>query len=123
MLHRRTILFLSIGLGTIGLCTILTAFSRNHSQFAWTVWWVFLVLLPLTLGGAVWIGWAWAAMACVIYATIGLALDLATIISILGNRSETASLLALSGISGTLNLSLVIFGGLAFWDYLQDSRP
>jgi hypothetical protein len=81
------------------------------------------MILPLALGSAVWMGWTWAAMACVVYGTIGLALDLATVISILGGKGETVTMLALSGISGTLNLLLVVFGGRAFWNALQGLRP
>ena len=44
-------------------------------------------------------------MACVIYGTIGLALDLATVTSILGGHGGTDKMLALSGISGIVNFS------------------
>ena len=81
------------------------------------------MFLPLCLAGALWREWTWAGMACVVYGTIGLALDLATVISILGGKGETDRMLALSAISGALNLSLIVFGGRAFWNALQGVRP
>jgi hypothetical protein len=68
-------------------------------------------------------GWAWAAMACVVYGTIGLALDLATVTSILSERGGTGTLLALSGLSGLFNLLLIVFGGRAFVRALQGPTP
>jgi len=123
MHHQGPLLFLLAALSAVGLATILGAFSPDLPTAAQIGWGLFLMILPLALGSAVWIGWTWAAMACVVYGTIGLALDLATVISILGGKGETVTMLALSGISGTLNLLLVVFGGRAFWNALQGLRP
>ena len=67
-------------------------------------------------------------MACVIYGTVGLALDLATVTSILGGKDETSTLLFFSVMSGIVNFSLILFGGRAFFHSLQGtalpvSRP
>ena len=123
MRHRGTLLFLLVALSAVGFGTVHEALSPNLTATARIWWGVFLVLLPLALGSAIWTEWTWAAMACVVYSTIGLALDLATVTSILGGKGGTDALLWLSGISGTLNLSLIVFGGRAFWSCLQGPRP
>ncbi len=123
MQHRGTLLLLLVALGAIGLGTIQHSFSPDILQTTRILWMLALIVVPLALGGAVLIGWTWATMACVIYGTIGLALDLATVISILGGPEGTNGTLALSGISGTVNFLLIVFGGRAFWSCLQGSPP
>ena len=116
-------LFLLVGLSAVGLGTVHIALSTDLSLTARVLWGFFLVLLPLALASAIWLVWSWAAMACVIYGTIGLAIDLATVTSILGGHGSSQGLLAWSAISGTLNLVLIIFGGRAFWSCLQEPPP
>jgi hypothetical protein len=87
------------------------------------LWWLFLVLLPLALTTAILLGWGWAAMACVAYGTIGLALDLATLVAVLGGREGSDFTLTLSVVSGSANFALILFGGRAFWTVLQAPRP
>lgn len=116
-------LFLLVALSAVGLGTVHEALSPDLTAAGRITWGIFLVLLPLALGSAVWIGWTWAAMACVVYGTIGLALDLATVTSILGGKGGTNALLLLSAISGTLNLLSIVFGGRAFWSCLQGPPP
>jgi len=67
-------------------------------------------------------------MACVIYGTVGLALDLATVTSILGGQGETGALFIFSVMSGTVNFLLILFSGRAFLHSFQgtglpESRP
>ena len=67
-------------------------------------------------------------MACVIYGTVGLALDLATVASILGGQGETGALFLFSALSGILNFLLILSGGRAFLHSFQvtalpGSRP
>lgn len=100
-----------------------TALSTDLHHSTRITWGIFLVLIPLTLCGMIWMGMTWAPMVCVIYGTIGLALDLATLTSILEERAGADSLLLLSGLSGTVNLLLIVFGGRAFWSCLQKSSP
>jgi hypothetical protein len=123
MQHQGTLLLLLVALGAIGLGTIQHSFSPDILQSTRILWMLALIVGPLALGGAVLIGWTWATMACVIYGTVGLALDLATVISILGGPGGTNGTLALSGISGTANFLLIVFGGRAFWSCLQGSPP
>ena len=123
MQHQGLLLLLLVALSTVGLITILGAFSHELSTAAQGGWILFLIFLPLCLASALWREWTWAAMVCVVYSTIGLALDLATVISILGGKGGTDLMLVLSGISGALNLLLIVFGGRAFWSTLQGLRP
>jgi hypothetical protein len=123
MQHRGTLLLLLFVLSAIGLATVQLALSPDLSPTARFLWLCALVALPLALGSGVWMGWTWTPMACVIYGTIGLALDLATVTSILGGYGGTGKMLALSGISGIVNFSLIVFGGRAFWSCLQGPPP
>ena len=77
-------------------------------------WMLYLITFPIALAGFVWIGWTWTAMACVIYGTVGLALDLATVTSILGGQGEIGTLFFFSALSGMVNFLLILFGGRAF---------
>ena len=123
MHHKVALLVSLLVMSGVGTLSIHTGISPNQTPAARTAWMLFLVFLPLALGSAVWIGWTWAAMACVVYGTIGLALDLATVTSILGSHGGADTMLVLSGVSGGLNLLLIIFGGRSFWSCLQGSPP
>jgi hypothetical protein len=126
MRHPWILIGLLAGLCLIGANTIqLIPPATEASQFGWIV---YLIACPLTLAGLVWIGWTWTAMACVIYGTVGLALDLATVTSILGGQGETGALFLFSVMSGTVNFLLILFGGRAFLHSFQgtalpESRP
>jgi hypothetical protein len=123
-MHRQGLLLLLLAaLSIIGLTTIVGAFSSDLSMAAHIGWSLFLMFIPLCLAAALWGEWTWAGMGCVVYGTIGLALDLATVISILGGKGGTDRMLVLSAISGTLNFLLIVFGGRAFWNALQGARP
>lgn len=87
-------------------------------------WWVgFLVFMPIGLGILVWRGLRWAAMACVIYGTVGLALDLATTIQVLTKDPDIMPSLLSSLVSGFLNFLLIVFGGRSFLDVSQAPMP
>ena len=91
-------------------------------------WMLYLIAFPIALAGLVRIGWTWTSMACVIYGTVGLALDLATVTSILGGQGETDALFLFSAMSGIVNFLLILFGGRAFLHSslgagLPESRP
>ena len=83
----------------------------------------FLVLMPIGLGMLVWRGFRWAAMACVMYGTVGLALDLATVVQILTKDPDQFFPLLSSLVSGLLNFLLIVFGGRSFLDVVQASPP
>jgi hypothetical protein len=89
-----------------------------------SAWWIgFLVLMPLGLGVLVWQGIRWSGMACVIYGTVGLALDLATAVQILTKDSDVFRQVLSSVVSGLLNFLLTLFGGRSFLDVFRGPQP
>ena len=126
MRHNWTLIGLLAGLCLIGANTIqLIPAATGAGRVGWML---YLIAFPITLAGLVWIGWTWTSMTCVIYGTVGLALDLATVTSILGGEGETGALFLISAMSGTVNFLLILFGGRAFLHSFQgtalpESRP
>ncbi len=92
-------------------------------------WWiVFLVLIPAGLGTLVWLGFRWATMACVMYGTVGLALDLSTMVHVLTEDAGGLWALLTTLVSGGLNFLLILVGGRSFLGGVvtqppQGSRP
>jgi len=126
MRHTWTLVCLLAGLCLIGANT--TQFVSAATGAGRIGWMLYLIAFPIILAGLVWIGWTWTAMACVIYGTVGLALDLATVTSILGGQGETGALFLFSAMSGIVNFLLILFGGRAFLHSslgvaLPESRP
>lgn len=78
-------------------------------QVAWTT---FLFALPILLAASTLAGIRWASMLTVMYGTIGLALDLSTLIQLRGD--STGPVFLLSGISGLLNGLVIVLGGVLF---------
>jgi hypothetical protein len=112
MRHTWVLVSLLAGLCLTGANTIVLAPAATEAgRMGWII---YLIAFPLTLGGLVWIGWSWTAMACVIYGTVGLALDVATITSILSGQGKTGALFFFSAVSGIVNFLLILFGGRAF---------
>ncbi len=126
MRHTWTLIGLLAGLCLIGANT--TQLIPASTEAGRVGWMLYLLAFPIALAGLVRIGWTWTAMACVIYGTVGLALDLATITSILGGQGEVGALLLFSAMSGIVNFLLLLFGGRAFFHSFQGtalpvSRP
>ncbi|BFU89825.1 MAG: hypothetical protein NTAFB01_10120 [Nitrospira sp.] len=100
--------------------------TSTKPGMAWRIG--FFILMPLALGVLIWLRFRWAAMACVIYATVGLALDIATIIQAVTKDSEVGVSLIANVISGLFNFLLIVFGGRSFLDVgpvpmPRESRP
>ena len=123
MPHRRVLLVTLLTLATAGGATLLLAPPLTTAETLHFAWWFFLVVLPLVLASVLLMGWAWAAMACVVYGTIGLALDLATAVSMLSGHERSVLTLALTVVSGSANFAMIVFGGREFWTALQRPRP
>ena len=126
MKHTWTLIGLLAGLGLIGANT--TQLIPAATEAGRIGWMLYLIACPLALAALIWMGWTWTAMACVIYGTVGLALDLATVTSILSGQGETGALFLFSAMSGIVNFSLILFGGRAFLHSFQgtalpESRP
>lgn len=123
MPHRHVLLVTLLTLATAGGVTLLLAPPLTTAETLHFAWWFFLVVLPLVLASVLLMGWAWAAMACVVYGTIGLALDLATAVSMLAGHERSVLTLALTVVSGSANFAMIVFGGREFWTALQRPRP
>jgi len=126
MRHTWILIGLLAGLCLIGANT--TQLIPAATEAVRIGWMLYLIAFPIALAGLVLIGWTWTAMACVIYGTVGLALDLATVTSILGGQGETGALFLFSAMSGIVNFLLILFGGRAFLHSslgagLPESRP
>jgi hypothetical protein len=122
MPYRQLLLLTLLTLAAVGVATMMLVLPARPGALH-AIWWVFLVILPLALATVVFMGWAWVAMACVAYGTIGLALDFATMVSILGGREGSDLTLAISVISGSANFLLIVIGGRAVWSVLQGHGP
>ena len=110
-------------IGTLIVETGFVLVENGASTIAGTAWRIgFFILTPLTLAILIGLQLRWAAMVCVIYATIGLALDVATIIQVTKDSEVGVSLIA-NLVSGLFNFLLIIFGGRSFLDVGQKPMP
>jgi len=98
--------------------------SESRSTHLGRVFWVgFLFAIPITLAAFLVTKARWALMAAVMYGTIGLALDISTIVQELTKADGQPTVLVLSGITGVLNFLLIAIGGRGFLDVLQAGSP
>lgn len=121
-MKQPVLLTLLVGVVAVGVGTLT---SRPELAAEPTrPWWIgFLVVTPFCLGLLIWRGFWWAAMVCVMYGTVGLALDLATTIQILTKDPEAGPAYLNNLISGGLNFLLILFGGRSFLDVNQAPTP
>lgn len=121
-MKRNALLILLAGVLIVAIGSL--SINRGASTAPTQAWWIgFLVLMPVGLGVLVWLELRWAAMASVIYGTVGLALDLATTVQILTKDSDVFLPLTSSVVSGLLNFLLIVFGGRSFLDVTQAPPP
>ncbi len=84
----------------------------------------FLFVLPaLLLGGLIFIRQPWAVMGAVIYSTIALALDLATVVQEASHGSPRLVVLILVLASSLVNFLIMIMGGRCMLTYQPSQRP
>jgi hypothetical protein len=84
----------------------------------------FLFYIPaLLVGGLLLIHQQWVAMISVIYSTIALALDLATIVQESNQSSPHSVVLILTVLSSLVNLLILIFGGRCAISFKPDKQP
>ncbi len=79
--------------------------------------------IPGVLAGCLLAQKRWALMGVVIYGTVGLALDISTLVLELRSSDGQVLVPVLSALSGLLNFLLIIFGGRGFLALPQDSMP
>ena len=111
-----------IGLTAVGMATLfLVAQPGQAEPSRFLVG--FLIGIPVFLLVAVRWRYRWATMASVIYGTVGLALDLSTMVQLITKDQPTVALLTANGFSGILNFLVIAFGGRAFLDVSQAPPP
>lgn len=121
-MNRTALLTLLVGIVAVGIGALPTGAELTTAPTP--PWWIgFLVVTPLCLAVLIWRRYWWATMACVMYGTVGLALDLATTIQILTKDQEVGLSLLNNLISGSLNFLLILFGGRSFLDATQAPTP
>lgn len=100
--------------------TLIARLTGAHAPSGtWThrlIWDGFLVGMPVALAGLLAGGQRWALMAGVIYGTIGLALDISTIVQILTRQNDHPAMIVMSAVTGLLNFLLIVIGGRGFLD-------
>lgn len=111
-----------IGLTAVGMATLFLVGQPGQAEPSRTLV-GFLIGIPLFLLVAVRLGYRWATMASVIYGTVGLALDLSTMVQLITNDQPTVAMLTANGFSGLLNFFVIAFGGRAFLDTSQAPPP
>ncbi len=84
----------------------------------------FLFMFPaLLIGGLLVIHQSWIAMVAVMYSTVALALDLATIVQEVSQTAPRPLLLILTLTSSLLNFLIMVFGGRSALTIRPDERP
>ncbi len=111
-----------IGLTAVGMATLFLVGQPDQAEPGRLLV-GFLIGMPVFLLVAVRLGYRWATMAAVIYGTVGLALDLSTIVQLITKDQPTVASLTANGFSGLLNFLVIAFGGRAFLDVSQAPPP
>ncbi|MDQ6735362.1 MAG: hypothetical protein M3Z35_14800 [Nitrospirota bacterium] len=105
------------------LSTTLHGSESSGTHVSRVFWDGFLFAIPVALVGFLMAKARWALMAAVMYGTIGLALDISTVVQELTKADGHPTVLVLSGITGVLNFLLIAIGGRGFLDVLQPASP
>lgn len=108
--HMLAILCLGIFAGAMALNSI-PAGEIEMARQDNILWNVFQYVLPLLMGAICLTGKRWGIMATVIYATIGLSLDLATLVQSIIAGSDSIAFTVIVLTTSLLNFSLIAFGG------------
>jgi len=103
-----------------GLIFTATATQNDARPLGWAL---FLYGLPLALIGCLLARQRWALMAAVMYGTVGLALDISTIVQGLTKSDVPQMVTIMSGVTGALNFLLIVFGGNSFLNVMNASLP
>lgn len=119
--HVRTIL-------TSLLLMTAIAYLANLANHHWSsphIWFSlsFFVALPAVLIGLLLFHQSWVLMAITMYGTIGLALDIATLVQEATLAEASTSILVMESLSGLLNFLLIVYGGRVFLSGTMAGRP
>jgi hypothetical protein len=118
MAHRTTLIVLLAAL--MGAAAFPQAIGSVARALPWKV---FLFGLPLALIGCLLANQRWALMAAVMYGTVGLALDISTIVQGLTKPDVSQTILITSGVTVALNFLVIVFGGKGFLTVSELSSP
>jgi hypothetical protein len=100
---------------------LVIAAAGTHGEARPLGWSLFLYGLPLALIGCLLAKQRWALMAAVMYGTVGLALDISTVVQGLTKPDGPQVVTAMSGLTGALNFLLIVFGGKIFLNVMSAS--
>ena len=100
-------------------------FLENGPSFTQGMAWKisFFALIPLGLSLLVWFQLRWSTAICVFYATIGLAIDIATMVQALSTDADTIASIMASLVSGLFYFCLILFGWQSFLAVDQELMP
>lgn len=111
-------------IGTVIVEAVFYFIENDASSNLGTTWKIgIFILMPLALAVLIWLQLRWAAMACVFYATVGLAMDIATIVQVLTKDSDVGISLMANIVSGFFYFLLIVFGGRSFLGVDQGPTP
>ncbi len=111
---NKALLAVLVGTVGFGVWTLSQHQGGLEAKVSHPMWTVFLVLIPIGLAALIWQNLRWGAMACVMYGTVGLALDVATTVQVMTKDADLFPALLTNGLSGGLNVLLIVFGGRSF---------
>ncbi len=98
---------------TSGIWLVAFPADPQTTESASWPWFAFLVGMPVLLIALIGFQLRWVAMAVVMYGTIGLALDIATLVQELSRPKEGVLMVGAGVLSGVLNFLLIVSGGQA----------
>lgn len=122
-MERGVVIGLLIGLATQAAVAAMMAPESAGADRLAPLWSVFLFGLPLVLCGSLLSGRAWAFMGAVMYATIGLALDISTGVYAVTHEDPSGQGLTGIGISAVFNFLVIVFGGRGFLAAIEQLKP
>jgi len=98
---------------------------ENDPSFAQSMAWKvgFFAFIPLGLSLLVWLQFRWGAAICVFYATIALAIDIATMVQTLSTDADAFAPIVASIISGLFYFCLILCGWQSFSALDQGLMP
>ena len=124
MAATRPIITLLLALIAVEASLLLIGSTSPLSTIQHGVLLGFLFGFPaLLVGGLLVIRQQWIAMVTVMYSTVALALDVATIVQEASQPAPRSVVLALTLVSSLLNLLIMIFGGRCALTVGSDERP
>jgi hypothetical protein len=119
---QRILALILLGLMAAAVVSAWLDGVRPASLGKHVIWNGFLFGLPMVLGGLLLAGKRWALMGAVMYGTVGLALDISTIVqdAVLPGMHGA---IVLSLFTGVLNLLLIVIGGRGLLDVTSTASP